>query len=383
MEENRDEKEDEKTEQLFSFAQETNWQQDLGIDEETVEMVMENLLFVSTKPLGLNSVSDVFEKKISSDTLYQIMKKIQRRYEEVNHLRIVEVAGGFQLRSKVAASSYIQKIKKTTVHKFPAGALEVLSMIAFQGPITRMEIEKIRGTDCSHYIRMLMEKKLIAIRGESHGPGNPSLYATTSDFLEFFSLNSLEDLPRKEELDSLLRSQEVGEIKDIRELRGLFSEEKDTLEELKELEEMDHQLNSISVHSGLTKHFEKYKGKDKEEIQKKSTFELLEDYMTIREIKQQNQMASESLVIDDFFHPQEKREEEKEEEREEESCFEGIFHSHDDEEEEEFFDDDEEISPSPQNTEELIEQLEEELLQEELEEPMSEEKKKELQKLFQ
>ena len=113
---------------------------------------------------------------------------------------LVEVAQGYQFRSKPEYGEWIRKLKKITPTKLSRAALETLAIIAYKQPSRRAEVEAIRGVDVGGILRMLMEKKLIKILGRQNVPGRPIIYGTTAKFLEFFSLKDISSLPTLEEI---------------------------------------------------------------------------------------------------------------------------------------------------------------------------------------
>ena len=117
---------------------------------------------------------------------------------------LVEISNGYQFRSKPEFAdeivNYNKEIKKFRLSK---ASLEVVAIVAYKQPITRVEIEQIRGVDCSGVINLLLDKRLLEIRGRKDVPGKPFLYATTNEFLETFNLKSLKELPTLKEIEDL------------------------------------------------------------------------------------------------------------------------------------------------------------------------------------
>ncbi len=126
------------------------------------------------------------------------------------------VAGGYQFRTKSEYSEYIidfnKKIKKFRLSR---AALEVLAIVAYKQPITKVEIEKIRGVDCSGVVNLLLDKRFLQIKGRKDVPGKPFIYATTDVFLETFSLKSLKDLPTLKEIEKI--NEDLEELEEIKE----------------------------------------------------------------------------------------------------------------------------------------------------------------------
>ncbi len=163
--------------------------------------ITEVLLFVSKKPLTINKIADILG--ISNEEVKIIINNLQEDYLADNKpFFIQEISGGFAFATKPEYSQWIKKLygsdRKLTLSK---ASIETLAIIAYNQPITRMEIEKIRGVDCSSVLLRLFKDNFIQIKGRRKVPGNPFLYRITEKFLFHFGLNSLKDLPPLEELE--------------------------------------------------------------------------------------------------------------------------------------------------------------------------------------
>jgi len=165
---------------------------------------IEALLFVSEKPVVLDQIKEVFPE-LKPTQIQEVIKQLQEEY--VNReagMVIVEIAGGFQMLSNSHAAPYIREFYKTkTKEKLSRPALESLAIIAYKQPVGRAEVEIIRGVNSDGTIAHLLNKGLIKIVGRKEVPGRPFLYGTTKEFLEYFGLKSLEDLPKIEEFNQL------------------------------------------------------------------------------------------------------------------------------------------------------------------------------------
>ena len=162
---------------------------------------IEALLFVSDKPVVLDQFKQVFPELALSD-IQGLARQLQDEY--VNReagMAIVEIAGGWQMLSNSQAASYIREFYKTrTKEKLSRPALECLAIIAYKQPVGRGEVETIRGVNSDGTIAHLLNKGLIKIVGRKEVPGRPFIYGTTKEFLEYFGLRALEDMPKIEEL---------------------------------------------------------------------------------------------------------------------------------------------------------------------------------------
>ena len=169
-----------------------------------VKNIIEVLIHSSPSPLSQKDLNHVLDdKKIN---LEKIIKEINKEYEKADKgLTIEKIAGGYQLLSKKEYHFYIERLlQETRKPRFSKAAMETLSIVAYKQPLTRIEIEHIRGVDCSGVIKNLLDKGLLAIKGRDEGLGRALLYVTTPVFLELFGLASLKDLPTLDELTELM-----------------------------------------------------------------------------------------------------------------------------------------------------------------------------------
>jgi segregation and condensation protein B len=128
----------------------------------------------------------------------------------------LEIAGGYQFLTKGAYHNTVGVYLKQTMKKrLSRSALETLSIIAYKQPVTKSELERIRGVNCDYAIQKLLEKELVAIQGRSDGPGRPLLYGTSDKFMDYFGLKSLDDLPKPKEFRE--PSNQIGEQAPIEE----------------------------------------------------------------------------------------------------------------------------------------------------------------------
>jgi segregation and condensation protein B len=171
---------------------------------QNYKSAIEALLFVSEKPVVLEQLKEVFPE-LKPSQIHDLIKQLQEEY--VNReagMVVVEIAGGFQMLSNSDAAPYIREFYKTkTKEKLSRPALESLAIIAYKQPVGRAEVEVIRGVNSDGTIAHLLNKGLIKITGRKEVPGRPFLYGTTKEFLEYFGLKSLEDLPKIEEFNQL------------------------------------------------------------------------------------------------------------------------------------------------------------------------------------
>lgn len=157
--------------------------------------IVEALIFSSVKPLSLQEIS--VAANLSPKSAEGIIDELNEEYTTTGRsFRIESVAGGYKMFTLPEYHPYISRANKREKElRLSTAALEVLAIIAYKQPVTKAEIERIRGVDSDGVIKNLAGKSLVEIEGKSPGPGKPLLYATTDYFLEFFGLPSLEHLP--------------------------------------------------------------------------------------------------------------------------------------------------------------------------------------------
>jgi segregation and condensation protein B len=162
--------------------------------------LIESLLFVSGEPVTLTGLKNITE--IPEPEIKQFLEELMAEYEGKNSgLQIAEIASGYQMVTNPVYAPWIRKFKNTaTSNKLSMPALETLAIIAYNQPITKAEIEQIRGVNSDGVIKTLLDRRLIKIMGRREVPGKPLLYSTTREFLQYFGLKDLADLPTIKEL---------------------------------------------------------------------------------------------------------------------------------------------------------------------------------------
>jgi segregation and condensation protein B len=164
-----------------------------------LKMVMESVLFVSGNPVGFATLIEVaraVQPNLSARSVRELLEQLREKLrEEGRGIRLVEVAGGYQLRTPSECAPFLRNMVTRRPPRMTRATLETLAMVAYRQPITRAEIEELRGVDCGPVLRHLLEKKLVRILGRKEEPGRPLMYGTTKDFLSLFSLKDLSSLP--------------------------------------------------------------------------------------------------------------------------------------------------------------------------------------------
>ena len=170
-----------------------------------LEAVIEAILFTMGEAVEVERIAAAVEH--DEDTIRRLIRNMMTRYEEEDRgIRIIELDGSFQLCTKPEMYEYLIKVAHVPKkHVLTDVMLETLSIIAYKQPITRIEIEKIRGVKCDHAVNKLIEYNLICEAGRLDAPGRPILFATTEEFLRYFGIESLEELPilNQETIDNL------------------------------------------------------------------------------------------------------------------------------------------------------------------------------------
>ncbi|MBC8346323.1 MAG: SMC-Scp complex subunit ScpB [Candidatus Marinimicrobia bacterium] len=174
---------------------------------DNIDLIIEALLFASPEPLTQQKVNIIFENE--PPNLEAVTHRLSQQYfDQGNAIEIQNIAGGFQLRTKPEYDNYVRRLlNKTGQLHLSQAALESLSIVAYKQPISRADIEAIRGVDCVGVLKTLLKKSLVKIKGRDEGPGRPLLYTTTDEFLGAFGLNRLSELPKLKEVTELLEEQ--------------------------------------------------------------------------------------------------------------------------------------------------------------------------------
>jgi segregation and condensation protein B len=179
---------------------------------EYLSGAMEALLFMHDKPVTVSKLRALIDPTLPIKHYRQAMETLREDYRRDSRgLEIVEVSDGLQIRTKPHMAPVLRKLVKTTPLKLTAAMMEVLSVVAYKQPVTKDEIDQIRGVDCGYLLRTLMDKKLIRITGRSELPGRPILYGITHDFLELFNLKDVTQLPPLHEIEAMVAASEVGD----------------------------------------------------------------------------------------------------------------------------------------------------------------------------
>jgi len=173
------------------------------MEREDVKSILESLLLVADGPQSVQRFSEVLDGT-NKDIIETTLRELQSEFETQNRgIRLVEVAGGYQLRTPKANADWVKKFLGARQARMGKATLETLAIIAYRQPITRAEIEAIRGVDVDGVIATLLERNLIRAVARKDVPGRPFLYGTTAEFLQLFNLQDLSQLPTLKEMEEI------------------------------------------------------------------------------------------------------------------------------------------------------------------------------------
>jgi len=179
---------------------------------------IEALIFCSPSPLGIDQIqkclTEMFESEIPKEDILDAVVSLQEKYSNEDFsFALDQIGGGYQFLTKPAYQVSVSiLLKQQSQKRLSTAQLETLSIIAYKQPVTKTEIEHIRGVSCDYSIQKLLEKELLVIKGKSDTVGRPILYGTSSKFMEYFGINNLTDLPQPKDFFS--EENQIGEEKD-------------------------------------------------------------------------------------------------------------------------------------------------------------------------
>ena len=181
-------------------------QEGINLEKTEIHSIVEALLFSTEDMLTQDQANQCFDEEIDLKAIVADLNEFYKAGK--SPLKIQNLAEGYQVMVTDQYTDYITKLDNTrTQSRLTDSALEILSIIAYKQPCTKSEVDAIRGVNS--YLKTLLEKDLIDIKGRVNGPGRPLLYGTTKKFLEYFGLESLDALPRMKELEQIL-NEETG-----------------------------------------------------------------------------------------------------------------------------------------------------------------------------
>jgi len=232
---------------------------------EQIQKHIEALIFASEQSITLADIQTLVNNsltlELTPEDYISHIEEIKVKYSSEDYVfELVEISNGYQFLSK---KDYHELLNQLIIHKekkkLSTAAMETLAIIAYKQPITKSEIELIRGVNCDYSVQKLLEKDLIAISGRSTGPGKPILYETSQSFMDHFGLKTQKDLPQLKDIQSLENSinpedSNVGEIESISSMEAMEIERREDDSEPREIENDD--VENISTEASETEETE-------------------------------------------------------------------------------------------------------------------------------
>ena len=236
-----------------SAEEEISQEQPRNIDTDGLR-ILEALLFASDELLSPNRIKPILPGNPDARQIRKMVDKLNAQLQKERHpFEIVEIGGGYQFRTVSYYHPWVRQIfKEKAAKKLSVQALECLAIIAYKQPLSKAEIEAIRGVISDGAMKTLLEKRLVTIIGRSEKPGRPLLYGTTMEFLTYFGLNKIVDLPRIEEFEAIAREK---------------------MEELSE-QELQHEEEVLTEEEGIASGESSPKGASAEVKDPTETFEV-------------------------------------------------------------------------------------------------------------
>jgi segregation and condensation protein B len=179
---------------------------------ELLQQHIQALVFASPQALPLHEilvvVQEALQPDISEADIQNAIIGIQAQFKsEYFAFELVEIGGGYQFLTKGAYHNTIAiHLKQSTKKRLSQAAMETMAIVAYKQPVSKSELEEIRGVSCDYAIQKLLEKELVIISGRSEGPGRPLLYATSEKFMDYMGINSLTDLPKPKDFKEVENS---------------------------------------------------------------------------------------------------------------------------------------------------------------------------------
>ncbi|MBI1908601.1 MAG: SMC-Scp complex subunit ScpB [Deltaproteobacteria bacterium] len=196
------------------------------MEHTELKKVIESLLFASGRPLTAKEIQAVFDEEISGGVIHEVLDSLKKEYEEQGRgFGLEEISGGYQLRTKPEFAAWVQKLEQRRPPRLSSPALESLAIIAYRQPVTRPEVEHIRGVDSGAVLKGLLERRFIRVVGKKDEPGRPLIYATTPEFLALFGLRDLSDMPSLKDFEEKAAAENAAAAEEREEKgEGLFED---------------------------------------------------------------------------------------------------------------------------------------------------------------
>ncbi|MCP9290786.1 SMC-Scp complex subunit ScpB [Gracilimonas sediminicola] len=202
------------------------------VDGTRLSSVIEALIFASEEPIPGSKIREIIvdneeQIEITEETVSDFVDKLNERYDENGlSFRIQALGGGYTFVTQKKYHYWLSIFQHENAYrKLSQSAIESLAIVAYRQPITKPEVDQIRGVDSGYILRQLMEKALIEVSGRADSPGKPLLYRTTKHFLRHFGINSVDELPKPREIDEILKDDDMAEHRQLLMERQLMMEE--------------------------------------------------------------------------------------------------------------------------------------------------------------
>ncbi len=188
------------------------------IDGTRLSSVIEALIFASPEPITAKKLCELIAQgdeqlELEADAIEPFVDKLNQRYEENGlSFNIENIAGGYTFATKKRYESWLSIFQHEDAYrKLSQSAIESLAIVAYKQPITKPEVDEIRGVDSGYILRQLLEKVLIEVSGRLDAPGKPLVYRTTKHFLKHFGINSIDELPKPREIEEILKDDDMAD----------------------------------------------------------------------------------------------------------------------------------------------------------------------------
>jgi len=245
------------------------------VDGTRLSSVIESLIFTSPEPISEERICEIIAKGeeslgLETDAIEPFVEKLNQRYEENGlSFRIDFVAGGYTFSTKKRYEPWLSIFQHENAYrKLSQPAIETLAIVAYKQPVTKPEVDDIRGVDSGYILRQLLEKVLIEVSGRLDAPGKPLLYRTTKHFLKHFGINSIDELPKPREIEEILKDDDMAEHRQF-----LF----DRQLELKELQEKVEDEDTAETALSLIEAVENIDEEEVPDLEEYTAEELLLD----------------------------------------------------------------------------------------------------------
>ncbi|MEX0994893.1 MAG: SMC-Scp complex subunit ScpB [Balneolaceae bacterium] len=224
------------------------------VDGTRLASVIEALIFASPDPISWDHLAGIIEESedeliLERESIRQIVGELNNRYDENDlSFRIEEVGGGYTFVTQPRYYPWLSIFQHENAYrKLSQPAIETLAIVAYRQPITKPEVDQIRGVDSGYILRQLLEKMLVRVSGRANSPGKPLLYKTTEHFLKHFGINSVDELPRPREIEEILKDDEMAEHRQLLMERQIELDEQEADEVIDDYIERKEEIDNPEI----------------------------------------------------------------------------------------------------------------------------------------